>query len=534
MKSLKIKILFCIIISFFVRNSLSVELEANKIYNANLTNLQETETISIGEALCIAAKNNPFITLASERISMARADKLTAISYYFPRGRFGGRYTHLGKQTIAEDVEFNTSEFSGALRDLVNGYNQAAGGLHSLAKSLIDSGLFPPGSDIEKSLKKLKKARAINVNVPDSIITDITLKEQDIFVSSLRVIQPLFLGGRVYYRHQQAKVGENMAANRLRQAKIAVAHDTLVTYFLYNHAIVLHSILKDSEERIKAIEGLAKKRMEKANPANKSDATAPTEYWRAKVFRLMMADKSKEAEAGIKNSLTALCALIGRSPYNQCKFKEIDFSSFDKLEKIVSNASAKRPLNDVDVKYMELAVEALKKGRKATASGFWPQIYGFFQYDTPNNFNYTEQNKGNWQIGVGFDIPIFALFENISKYQKANAEVAAARAGLAGTILKTEVQVCRYINDIKSLNERLEILKEAEEAKIKRLKTSRQLYYLGLNDLKDVLDAQYESVQVDIQLAVLNYEKACSLINLAEFFPDSFEKLANTIKRQCP
>ena len=534
MGNFKIKILFCILISFFVRNSLSVELEANKIYNTNLTNSQENETISLGEALSIAAKNNPFITLAAERISMARADKLTAISYYFPRGRFGGRYTHLGKQTIAEDVEFDTSEFSTALRDLVNGYNQAAGGLHSLAKSLIDSGLFPPGSDIDKSLRKLKKARPINVNIPDSIITDITLEEQDIFVSSLRVVQPLFLGGRVYYRHQQAKVGETMAANRLRQAKIAVAHDTLVTYFLYNHAIVLHSILKDSEERIEAIEGLAKKRMIKANPANKSDATAPTEYWRAKIFRLMMADKAKEAKSGIKNSVTALRALIGRSPYKQCEFKEIDFSSFGNLEKIVSRASDKRPLNDVDVKYMELAVKALKKGRKATAGGFWPQIYGFFQYDTPNNFNYTEQNKGNWQVGVGFDIPIFTLFENITKYQKASAEISAARAGLAGTILKTEAQVCRHINDINSLNERLEIMKEAEEAKIKRLKTSRQLYYLGLNDLKDVLDAQYEAVQVDIQLAVINYEKVCALINLAEFFPDSFDKLANTIKIQYP
>jgi len=525
----KFQIFLLFIFIFFSKNSFS---EINELSQTN--SVETEEIISLGKAISIASINNPFIQLASDRILMAKADKLTAISYYFPRGRLGGRYTHLGKQTLAENIEFDTSEFSSALRNLVSGYNQAAGGLNSLAKSLIDSGLFPPDGDIGKSLEKLKKARKINPVIPDSVITDITLKEQDIFASSLRIVQPLFLGGRVYYRHQQAKVGESMAYNRLRQAKIAVVHDTLLTYFLYNHAIELHTILKDSEERIRLIEKLAKKRMAKANPANKSEATAPTEYWRAKIFRLMIADKAKEAESGIENSVIALRALIGRTPYQKCEFKKIDFSGFSDLEKTVNIISRKRPLNDIDVKYMEYAVDALKKGRKATAGKFWPQVYGFFQYDTPNNFNYTDQNKGNWQVGVGFDIPVFTLFENISKYKKASAEISAARAALAGTILKTEGQVCAHINDINSLNERLEIMREAEEAKTNRLKTARQLYYLGLNDLKDVLDAQYEAVQVDIQLAVINYKKICALINLSEFFPNTFDKIANTIKIQHP
>ena len=529
MKKIRIKLLLFVLLVFFVENSLSFETKINEVEQST-----PDEIISLGQAISIAQKNNPMITIAAERICMARADKLTAISYYFPRGKLGGKYTHLGRQTIAEDIEFNTSEFSSALRDLVNGYNGAAGGLHALAKSLLDSGLFPPDGDIGKALGKLKKARPISVNIPDSVITDIVIKEQDIFSSSLRVVQPLFLGGRVYYRHQQARVGETMAAMQLHQAKISVVHDTLMTYFLNNHAKKMHSILDDSTQRIEALEKIAKKRMAKANPANKKDAKVPTEYWRARVFRLMMADKAKEAETGIENSAIALRALMGYSPYQKRKFKEIDFKEFDKLEQIVTSASKKRPKNNIDVKYMELAVEALTKGRKATAGGFWPQIYGFFQYDTPNNYDYTTHNKGNWLIGVGFDIPIFTVFENITKYKKASAEIAAARAGLVGTILKTEAEVNRYINDITLLNERLEIMHEAEIAKTKRLKTAQQLYYLGLNELKDVLDAQYEAVQVDIQQSVVNYEKVCALINLAEFFPDSFDKLTKEIENQWP
>ena len=184
------------------------------------------------------------------------------------------------------------------------------------------------GGDIYKSLQKLKKAHPISASIPDKIVTDITLEEQDVFYSSLRVVQPLFLGGRVYYRHRQAKVGEKMALNRYRQAKIAIVHDTLVTYFLFCHAKTLFATLKDSQERIQAIEDLAKTRMEKANPAVKNEARAPTEFWRAKVFRLMMSEKAKEAENGIENTMIALRALIGNSPYIKTQLSKIDFQQF--------------------------------------------------------------------------------------------------------------------------------------------------------------------------------------------------------------
>lgn len=475
--------------------------------------------ITLSQAVDIACSNNPLMQIAEARIRMARADAWRALSYYFPRGKLGATYTHYGEMTL-QDVTFDVSDYSATFNSFITDYNSAIRTLRSMAKQIPDN----PGPFLEPVKRELSKLRETDVTFDDTIETRVIVEERDEFVGTLRIVQPLFLGGRVFFKHTQAKRGEEIAYNRSLKAQQNVMHDTVATYFLYIHAKNMYSILHEAHERVYVLERMADRRRETADPTKPEDVKIPIDYWRARTLRLALSNRVTEAAQACDDAQRALHALMGFSPYVTCQPVIFPLVSTTNAAHCIDTALSTRPAQNLDVAHMELAVDALGAGRRSIRGEFLPQVYGFFQYDTPVNWQYGSRGDGNWFVGVGFEIPVFDLFENITKYRKARAEEDAAKAVLMGTLLKTENQLAHLATSRTSLAQRRQTLEESLAAMDKRMDVARDLYSYGQVSLKEILDAQQEDTFLQIEYAQLIHKEALTILDLAEFFPRAFDE----------
>lgn len=456
-------------------------------------------TVSLATVVHAALSNNPLVTIAEHQVEMARADAWRAMSYYFPRGKLGGAYTYFSEQTI-QDVRFDISQAAGPVNDMIKGYNAAIERLRVL---------FP-------DLQPIKS------QVPQEIVTDVRIEPHSDVRGTLRIVQPLFVGGQIYYRHKQAKTGEALADTKLQQARQNVVHDALVTYYLWNHLARLHDVLAEAHARVIAIERLANHRRERADPTNPDDAKVATEYWRARAFRFMLEERQTRTADAQRSAELALRALMGYPAWRPLVPAAFDFRMLSNATAIVRAAAQRRPTNNLNIRELDLMLRASKQGRMATQGALWPQVYGFFQYDSVDVVDYQAGDEGSWFIGIGLDVPVFDLLENIAKLRRANAEVRAMRAALAAGLLKTEAEIQSLSAQLAAAEQRRLLLDEALIAIANRITTARDLRQIGYDSIKEMLDAQYEKLQVDLQHADLMHEEALTALNLAEFFPDAF------------
>lgn len=458
-------------------------------------------TVSLATVVHAALSNNPLVTIAEHQVDMARADAWRAMSYYFPRGKLGGAFTYFSEQTI-NDVRFDISQAAAPVNELIRGYNAAVDKLRVL---------FP---DLQR----------IQGQVPNTIVTDVRIAPHTDVRGSLRIVQPLFVGGQIYYRHKQAKTGELLADAKLQQARQNVVHDALKTYYLWNHAAQLRAILAEVHGRVVAIERLAGHRRELADPMNRTEAKIATEFWRARAFRLMLEERQARTDDALRSAEIALRALMGYPAWTPLAPAAFDFHALSNAHALVRSAAQRRPTNNLDIRQLDLMLRAAKQGRMATQGALWPQVYGFFQYDTVDVVDYQAGDEGSWFIGIGMDVPIFDLLENIAKLRRAEAEVRALRAALAAGLLKTEAEIQALNNTLAAAEQRRRLLEEALTAIATRITTARDLRLIGYDAIKEMLDAQYEKLQVDVQYADLLHEEALAALHLAEFFPDAFTR----------
>lgn len=456
-------------------------------------------TVSLASVVHAALSNNPLIAIAEHQVDMARADAWRAMSYYFPRGKLGGAYTYFSEQTL-QDVRFDISQAAGPVNDMIKGYNAAIERLRVL---------FP-------DLQPIKS------QVPQQLVTDVRIEPHSDVRGTLRMVQPLFVGGQIYYRHKQAKTGEALANAKLQQARQNVVHDALQTYYLWNHLARLRAVLAEVHGRVVAIERLAGHRRERADPMKRSETKIATEFWRARAFRLMLEERQARVDDAQRSAEIALRALMGYPAWTPLAPVAFDFRALSNAHALVRSAAQRRPTNNLDIRQLDLMLRAAKQGRMATQGALWPQVYGFFQYDTVDAVDYQPGDEGSWFIGIGLDVPVFDLLENIAKLRRANAEVRAMRAALAAGLLKTEAEIQSLSGQLAAAERRRMLLDEAVIAIVNRITTARDLRMIGYDAIKEMLDAQYEKLQVDLQQAELLHEEAVTALHLAEFFPDAF------------
>lgn len=426
----------------------------------------QAQTVSFGEAWTRVIQQDE--GLAAEQAGVERAKQLreAAKSMYLPKIDVGASYTHLDQPMELDMMDLNPIASHPALAE-------------KLSKMLGEMG--------------------VNLS-PNDFVTPLT--KQNVVTSSVKMLWPLFTGGRID------------AAQDIRQAQVSEAQQLLVlkqqatfeslsqTYF----GVVLAAQVVQTRQEIE--EGLAhhldhaKKLEAQGQIARVERLSAQSAYDRARIDTQKARRSLEIAELALGRMLKLPRAEPGNSLFVN--------KDLPRLEGLVSQTLEVHP----GLKLLSAKKEQAKGLIRVEQGKYAPEVFLFGNYNLYEDDSLAAKTAPDWLVGVGVSMPLVSRdgrSETVQAAKSAELQVnllqAKTRQDLELLVEKTWREAAQGLEEYQSLSSTQAL---AEENVLLRDKAFGQ----GLSTSLDVVDAQNQLAGVKTQRAAAAYQYVVSLARL--------------------
>ncbi|MFQ1808219.1 TolC family protein [Aeromonas veronii] len=421
----------------------------------------QAQTISFGEAWTRVIQQDE--GLAAEQAGVERAKQLreAAKDMYLPKVDLGASYTHLDQPIELDALDLNPLAKQ---KDLI----------------LALGSLFGVGAN--------------------AFVTPLT--KQNVVTSSVKMLWPLFAGGRID------------AAQDIRQAQVSEAQQLLVlkqqstfeslsqTYF----GVVLAAQVVQTKQEIE--EGLAhhldhaKKLEVQGQIARVERLSAQSAYDRARIDTQKARRSLEIAELALGRMLKLPNAQPGSGLFVN--------SELPRLDGLVQQTLEVHP----GLKLLSAKKEQAKGLIRVEQGKYAPEVFLFGNYNLYEDDSLASKTAPDWLVGVGVSMPLVSRdgrSETVQAAKSAELQVnllqAKTRQDLELLVEKTWREAAQGLEEYQSLSSTQAL---AEENVLLRDKAFGQ----GLSTSLDVVDAQNQLAGVKTQRAAAAYQYVVSLARL--------------------
>ncbi|WP_181363466.1 TolC family protein, partial [Aeromonas sp. HMWF017] len=427
----------------------------------------QAQTISFGEAWTRVIQQDE--GLAAEQAGVDRAKQLreAAKAMYLPKVDLGASYTHLDQP---------------------------------MELDLMDLNPIANHPEMVKALQHILGGLPIPHFTPDDFVTPLT--KQNVVTSSVKMLWPLFAGGRID------------AAQDIRQAQVSEAQQLLVlkqqatfeslsqTYF----GVVLAAQVVQTKQEIE--EGLAhhldhaKKLEAQGQIARVERLSAQSAYDRARI-------DTQKSRRGLEIAELALGHMLKLSRAEPDSGLFVN-QELPRLEGLVSQTLEVHP----GLKLLSAKKEQAKGLIRMEKGKYAPEVFLFGNYNLYEDDSLAAKTAPDWLVGVGVSMPLVSRdgrSETVQAAKSAELQVnllqAKTRQDLELLVEKTWREAAQGLEEYQSLSSTQAL---AEENVLLRDKAFGQ----GLSTSLDVVDAQNQLAGVKTQRAAAAYQYVVSLARL--------------------
>lgn len=427
----------------------------------------QAQTISFGEAWTRVIQQDE--GLAAEQAGVDRAKQLreAAKAMYLPKVDLGASYTHLDQP---------------------------------MELDLMDLNPIANHPEMVKALQHILGGLPIPHFTPDDFVTPLT--KQNVVTSSVKMLWPLFAGGRID------------AAQDIRQAQVSEAQQLLVlkqqatfeslsqTYF----GVVLAAQVVQTKQEIE--EGLAhhldhaKKLEAQGQIARVERLSAQSAYDRARI-------DTQKSRRGLEIAELALGHMLKLSRAEPDSGLFVN-QELPRLEGLVSQTLEVHP----GLKLLSAKQEQAKGMIRMEKGKYAPEVFLFGNYNLYEDDSLAAKTAPDWLVGVGVSMPLVSRdgrSETVQAAKSAELQVnllqAKTRQDLELLVEKTWREAAQGLEEYQSLSSTQAL---AEENVLLRDKAFGQ----GLSTSLDVVDAQNQLAGVKTQRAAAAYQYVVSLARL--------------------
>jgi outer membrane protein TolC len=427
----------------------------------------QAQTISFGEAWTRVIQQDE--GLAAEQAGVDRAKQLreAAKAMYLPKVDLGASYTHLDQP---------------------------------MELDLMDLNPIANHPEMVKALQHILGGLPIPHFTPDDFVTPLT--KQNVVTSSVKMLWPLFAGGRID------------AAQDIRQAQVSEAQQLLVlkqqatfeslsqTYF----GVVLAAQVVQTKQEIE--EGLAhhldhaKKLEAQGQIAKVERLSAQSAYDRARI-------DTQKSRRGLEIAELALGHMLKLSRAEPDSGLFVN-QELPRLEGLVSQTLEVHP----GLKLLSAKKEQAKGMIRMEKGKYAPEVFLFGNYNLYEDDSLAAKTAPDWLVGVGVSMPLVSRdgrSETVQAAKSAELQVnllqAKTRQDLELLVEKTWREAAQGLEEYQSLSSTQAL---AEENVLLRDKAFGQ----GLSTSLDVVDAQNQLAGVKTQRAAAAYQYVVSLARL--------------------
>ena len=372
----------------------------------------QKELFSLDDCRNMAMSNNKELKIAHEQVKVAVSLEKAAFTHYFPTISANGAYLWNEKNIslMKEDayLPVYAMDINGSKNYAASWNNSWA--VYNGAPVPLDANGVP--FDPHKNPEKISWKNYAYLP-KDAFEMDV----HNVFVGSVMMAQPLFMGGKIRELNNIAK-----STRKISEAKFAgeLSDNMLETDAAYWRVVSLVNKEKLAKSYVALLEKLSSD-VEKSilfGVATKSEALSVKVKLNEAQMQLL------QVQDGLNLSKMLLCQLCGLPLDSDFGLVDENIATtdmpLDNPTINIDNAVANR----YEIKSLEETINIAESNRKIMVSRFMPNaaLTAGYLLSNPNTYNgFSTEFAGMWQVGVVVNVPIFHFGERIHTLNAARS-----------------------------------------------------------------------------------------------------------------
>lgn len=416
---------------------------------------------TLQECIEIALENQPAIDVKRSAVGEAAEQKNVARSFFFPQVSFQTRYTLVDEPLT---VDFN-NPVTGNLADVSSDGAAFFGIARAAGSSAALAALDNPNVSVAPGLPSFNAAKQAALDqLPDTF--RVGLLGENSLTTDILLTQPIWTGGKIRYRHQQAGLGVQAARADVSKSRQQTVFDVTQAYLGIQLAHELHQVVRDGIGHFRAIQSLVQALIDEGD-----EYVTTVDLHRVATVRHLAEGELVRIENALELSHAALRRAMGvdRDADFQVAVPRLTFQQRHiELPNVLDEAMTRRP----ELAQTQLAVRIADLERKLAKAEYVPDVGLFGRFsavvDDRDFANPNEQQEEQWAVGVSVGVPLFTGGRRSAQMRQAEFQQAKARQSyrLLRELITLEVQQA-YLQYLEASQK----LRKAEQAKENAEKT---------------------------------------------------------------
>lgn len=441
------------------------------------------QSLTLDACRRLAIQNNKDLKISGEKIRIAGNEKNAALTKYFPQLSATGAYMWNQKDINLLDM--------GALSSSVGG------ALGSLAQLPVFEKLMTGVNDLQH------------------------LDIQNIWVGSVSLVQPVFMGGKIINYNQITKYAKQLAESMNDQQLQDVIYKTDETYWqvisLVNKkklADAYVDLLRKTDRDLTAMiaEGVA----------TEADGLSV----KVKLNEAEMAQTKVDNGLALSRMLLAqICGLPLEEPLVLADENIEDFPVEPSVTAVDVNEAF---LNRNELKSLDLATKIYKRKERIVLADMLPNVAFMANYlvTNPNAMNgFKNEFAGMFNVGVMVKVPLSGWWEGSYKRNAARAETRIKSLELQDAREKIELQVNQSVYKVNEANKKLTASARNMENAEENLRHANLGFEEGVIPALNLMQAQTAwmsarssliDAQIEVKLTEVYLTKAMGKLSMEE------------------
>ena len=472
------------------------------LLSAVITPVWAQRVLSLDSCRQMALKNNKQLGISKLKQDVAENIRKSARTKYLPHVSAIGTY------------EFTSEEIS----ILNDGQKAALGGLGTTIGGTLQSSLgslistLPPATQMQMAQDMAKVTAGLNQkgqNIVDAFRTD----TRNIFVGSIVVTQPVFMGGAIVALNKMADINTEMSKNTMEARRHATLYQIDQAYW---QVVSLHhkkALAESYLELVKKFDSDVHKMIDEGVATRSDGLSVDVKVNEAE----MTLTKVNDGLVLSRMLLNQLCGL----PLNESVVLQDEQADNIAVVELtpqldVESAVAHRP----ELKLLQNTVALSKQATNVLKAGNLPQValMGGYAVSNPNVLNGFEKKfAGYWHVGVIVRVPIWNWGDVMYKVRASKGATAIANLELDEAREKIELQVNQTTFKVDEANKKLTMAQKNIQRADENLRTANLGFQEGVISPTVVMEAQTAWLQaqsqkidaeIDVKLSQVDLQKA--------------------------
>ncbi len=474
------------------------------------------QTLSLDSCRALALRNNKSLGVARLRQDMATYTTKAARTKYLPKIDVLGGYEYTSREiSLLNNTQKNAL---GSIGTTIGG--QMGSDISSVLGNLVQQGIFTQdqatqiGSVLNKAGTSLGSAlNQAGQKIVDAFRTD----TRNIFVGSVTLRQPIYMGGSIIAANKIAKIGEEMASNGTDATTQNILYNIDQTYWLVVSLRHKQKLANQFLELVRKFSDDVHKMIDQG-VATKADGLRVD----VKVNEAEMT--VTQAENGLSLARMLLC--------QQCGIPlDTNITLTDEDASCITNQYTEQPAdigialeNRPEIKLLQNLVDVSRQSTKIIRAAYLPQVAltGGYLFSNPNVYNgYQNKFSGVWNVGVAVRIPLWNWFEGEYKVKSSKIATSIANLELTDAQEKMQLQIQQNAFKIKEAKRRLIMSQKNVENANENLRCANLGFKEGVLQTTEVMEAQTAwlsaqtqkiDAEIDLNMSQAGLRKAMGIL----------------------